>query len=120
MVEQIGSGINRMNDLMEEEGLTPPEFAMDGMFTVTLRRPFDFKKWVDRWVEKLTDNRVKILEEVHKDNRVTKRELEQKIGISASAIDNNLDVLKELGLIEREGSDRGGYWKINYILPEGG
>lgn len=117
MVEQIGSGIIRMNDLMEEANLTPPEFAMDGMFTVTLRRPFDFKKWVDRWVEKLTDNRVKILEEVHKDNRVTKKELEQKVGISSSAIDNNIDALKELGLIEREGSDRGGYWRINYILP---
>ena len=117
MVEQIGSGIIRMNDLMEEANLTPPEFAMDGMFTITLRRPFDFKKWVDRWVEKLTDNRVKILEEVHKDNRVTKKELEQKVGISASAIDNNIDALKELGLIEREGSDRGGYWRINYILP---
>lgn len=117
MVEQIGSGIIRMNDLMEEANLTPPEFAMDGMFTVTLRRPFDFKKWVDRWVEKLTDNRVKILEEVHKDNRVTKKELEQKVGVSASAVDNNIYALKELGLIEREGSDRGGYWRINYILP---
>ena len=120
MVEQIGSGIIRMNDLMQEANLTPPEFAMDGMFTVTLRRPFDFKKWVDRWVEKLTDNRVKILEEVHKDNRVTKKELQLKVGVSSSTIDNNINTLKELGLIEREGSDRGGYWKINYILPRGG
>lgn len=120
MVEQIGSGIIRMNDLMQEAGLTPPEFAMDGMFTVTLRRPFDFKKWVERWVEKLTDNRIKILEEVHKDNRVTKKELELKVGVSGSTIDNNINTLKELGLIEREGSDRGGYWKINYILPIGG
>jgi len=31
-----------------------------------------------------------------------------------------MDVLKELGLLEREGSDKGGYWKINYILPKGG
>lgn len=120
MVEQIGSGVNRMNDLMIEADLTPPEFTMEGMFTVTLRRPFDFKKWVDRWVEKLTDNRIKILEEVHKNNRITKKELEQNVGISASAIDNNINILKELGLIEREGSDRSGYWKINYILPKSG
>ncbi|QOR73791.1 putative DNA binding domain-containing protein [Cruoricaptor ignavus] len=120
MVEQIGSGVNRMNDLMIEADLTPPEFTMEGMFTVTLRRPFDFKKWVDRWVEKLTDNRIKILEEVHRNNRITKKELEQNVGISASAIDNNINILKELGLIEREGSDRSGYWKINYILPIGG
>ena len=120
MVEQIGSGIVRMRDVMKDAGLTPPEFTMDGMFTVVFRRPFDFEKWVERWVEKLTDNRVKILREVHRNNRVTKRELEQIIGLSASAIDNNIDALKELGLLERVGSDKGGNWRINYILPQGG
>ena len=120
MVEQIGSGIVRMRDLVKDAGLTPPEFTMDGMFTVIFRRPFDFERWVERWVKKLTDNRVKILREVHRNSRVTKRELEQGVSISASAIDNNIDVLKELGLLEREGSDKGGIWKINYILPQGG
>lgn len=117
LVEQIGSGIARIRDVMREEGLTPPEFNIDGMFTVTLRRPFDFEKWVEKWVEKLTDNRVKILKEVHINQKVTKKELEQVVGISASAIDNNIDVLKDLGLLTREGSDKGGNWKINYLLP---
>ena len=117
LVEQIGSGITRIRDVMNDEGLTPPEFNIDGMFTVTLRRPFDFEKWVEKWVEKLTDNRVKILREVHNNHKVTKKELEQAVGISASAIDNNIDVLKDLGLLSREGSDKGGYWKINPILP---
>lgn len=117
LVEQIGSGITRIRDVMKDEGLTPPEFNIDGMFTVTLRRPFDFEKWVEKWVEKLTDNRVKILREVHNNHKVTKKELEQAVGISASAIDNNIDVLKDLGLLSRIGSDKGGYWKINPILP---
>lgn len=117
LVEQIGSGITRIRDVMNDEGLTPPEFNIDGMFTVTLRRPFDFEKWVEKWVEKLTDNRVKILREVHNNHKVTKKELEQVVGISASAIDNNIDFLKDLGLLSREGSDKGGYWKIIPILP---
>ncbi|MCO6175899.1 putative DNA binding domain-containing protein [Flavobacterium sp. NRK F10] len=117
LVEQIGSGITRIRDVMNDEGLNPPEFNIDGMFTVTLRRPFDFEKWVEKWVEKLTDNRVKILREVHNNHKVTKKELEQAVGISASAIDNNIDVLKDLGLLSREGSDKGGYWKIIPILP---
>ena len=117
LVEQIGSGITRIRDVMNDEGLTPPEFNIDGMFTVTLRRPFDFEKWVENWVEKLTDNRVKILREVHNNNKVTKKELEQAIGISASAIDNNINILKDLGLLSREGSDKGGYWKIIPVLP---
>ena len=117
LVEQIGSGITRIRDVMNDEGLTPPEFNIDGMFTVTLRRPFDFEKWVEKWVEKLTDNRVKILREVHNNHKVTKKELEQVVGISASAIDNNIDFLKDLGLLSREGSDKGGYWKIIPVLP---
>lgn len=117
LVEQIGSGITRIRDVMNDEGLTPPEFNIDGMFTVTLRRPFDFEKWVEKWVEKLTDNRVKILREIHKNHKVTKKELEQVVGISASAIDNNITILKDLGLLSREGSDKGGYWKIITILP---
>jgi ATP-dependent DNA helicase RecG len=117
LVEQIGSGITRIRDVMYDEGLTPPEFNIDGMFTVTLRRPFDFEKWVVNWVEKLTDNRVKILREIHNNHKVTKKEIEQAVGISASAIDNNINILKDLGLLSREGSDKGGYWKIIPILP---
>jgi ATP-dependent DNA helicase RecG len=117
MVEQIGSGISRMRDLMKNDGLTPPEFNIDGMFTVTFRRPFDFDKWVDKWVEKLSKNRIKILREIHKNGKIAKRELEEKVGLSATAIDNNLEILKELGLLEREGGARGGHWIIKYILP---
>lgn len=117
LVEQIGSGITRIRDVMNDEGLTPPEFNIDGMFTVTLRRPFDFEKWVEKWVENLTDNRVKILREIHNNHKVTKKEIEQAVGISASAIDNNINILKDLGLLSREGSDKGGYWKIIPILP---
>lgn len=51
---------------------------------------------------------------------MTKRELEKELSLSASAIDNNMEILKKLGLLEREGSDKGGNWKINYILPKGG
>ncbi len=83
------------------------------MFNVTLKRPFDFEKWV----EKLTDNRVKIHREIHNNHKVTKKELEQAVGISVSAIDNNINILKDLGLLNREGSDKGGYWKIIPILP---
>tara|TARA_R110002050_G_scaffold54303_1_gene122902 strand:- start:1632 stop:2066 length:435 start_codon:yes stop_codon:yes gene_type:complete len=117
MVEQVGSCISRMRDLMLEEDLTPPEFNTEGIFTVTFRRPFDFNKWVDRWVDNLTDNRVNIIKAIHINNKVSKKELEKTIGLSPTAIDNNLDVLKDVGLVERVGSAKGGHWKINYIHP---
>jgi ATP-dependent DNA helicase RecG len=42
------------------ERLTPPEFSTDGMFTVTLRRPFDFEKWVNKWVNKLSEKQLQM------------------------------------------------------------
>ncbi|WP_421805007.1 hypothetical protein [Flagellimonas sp.] len=38
--------------------------------------------------------------------------LTESIGISASAIDNNIKTLKEKDIRERAGSDRTGYYKI--------
>lgn len=117
MVEQVGSGISRMRDLMIEAELTPPEFNTEGIFSVTFRRPFDFNKWVDKWVDNLSDNRINIIKAIHKNNKISKRLLEEKVGLSATAIDNNLDALKDLGLIERVGGAKGGHWKIHYIRP---
>lgn len=45
------------------------------------------------------------------------KELERIVSISASAIDNNIDALKDLWLLVREGSEKGGNWKINFLLP---
>jgi ATP-dependent DNA helicase RecG len=117
LVEQIGSGITRIRDVMNDEGLTPPEFNIDGMFTVTLRRPFDFEKWVEKWVEKLTENRIDILKNIHKNSRISIRELSDVLGLSLSAIDKNLLFLKELGLLERMNGAKGGYWIIHFKLP---
>lgn len=117
MVEQIGSGIARMKDLMIENSLAVPEYSTDGMFTITLRRPFDFERWVERWVEELTINRVKILREIHHNSKITKRDLEVVIEVSTSAIDSNINYLKRSGLLIRDGSDKQGQWMINYILP---
>ena len=119
MVEQIGSGISRMRDLMLEEGLTPPEFSIDGMFTVTLRRPFDFDKWVNMWVNNLSEKQIIILEIIHKNQEVKKSALQESTGFSATALDNNLETLKKEGLLEREGT-KGGIWILHYISPKVG
>ena len=119
MVEQIGSGISRMRDLMLEEGLTPPEFSIDGMFTVTFRRPFDFDKWVNMWVNNLSKKQIIILEAIHKNQEVKKSALQELTGFSATALDNNLEILKKEGLLEREGT-KGGIWILHYISPKVG
>jgi len=46
--------------------------------------------------------------------------MEQKLSISSSAIDKNIEFLKKEGLISREGGAKGGQWKIHFIHPDGG
>ena len=43
---------------------------------------------------------------------ITKAELEIIIGISDTAIDNNIRHLKNNGYLERIGSNKDGYWKV--------
>ena len=119
LVEQIGSGIARIRDVMKDEGLTPPEFITDGMFTVTLRRPFDFDKWVNKWVNNLSEKQILILTAIHNNPSIKKSVLQQLVDFSATALDNNIDVLKGEGLLEREGT-KGGIWIIHYINPKVG
>lgn len=114
LVEQVGSGVIRMRDLMEEAGLPEPSFVLEGMFTVTLLRPVDFETWINVWKERLTANRIKILELIYQNNRVTKEEMSAVVGIGSTAIDNNITWLKNKELLTRVGSDKSGKWNLTF------
>lgn len=59
----------------------------------------------------LTDNRKKIVE-IRNNPNITKKQLSIILNISTTAIDKNLDYLKQEGYIERIGSKKTGYWKV--------
>ncbi len=113
LVEKIGSGISRMRNAMSEVNLSAPVFSLEGMFAVIFYRPIVFDKWLELWSESLTDNQQAILKAINKDNKLTKPKLSEIVGIGKTAIDNNLSKLKELYILNREGSDKNGYWIIN-------
>jgi len=73
LVEQIGSGISKMRDLMKEEGLIPTKFIFDVMFTVIFRRSFDFGMWVNKWVNNLSEKQIIILKAIHENKEVKKQ-----------------------------------------------
>lgn len=54
-----------------------------------------------------------ILTEIRNNPNVTQPQLSQLIGIGITAIENNIKFLKENGYIERVGSNKTGYWKVN-------
>ena len=60
----------------------------------------------------LNDTRKIILSEMRHNPNITKKELAVLIGISETAIDNNIKYLKLNGYIERIGPNKDGWWKV--------
>ncbi len=110
LVEQVGSGINRMNDLMKEAGLPLPEFSTDGMFTIKLLRSEKVSvKTVVKSSEKTPDS---ILILIADNNSITIPEISNIMGLSVSAVEKQIRKLKQDKKIERIGSRKIGYWIV--------
>jgi ATP-dependent DNA helicase RecG len=102
LVEQIGSGIIRMKDLMQGEGLPVPEYKTEGMFTVILKR-------TNKTSEKASE---KIFKLIKSNPEITIDDLAGQIGKTTRSIEMQIQKLKIQRIIERVGPDKGGHWKI--------
>ena len=83
--------------------------------TVTVTIPFSWINKVGSKVgskNKLTKNRQLIIKEMRHNSNVTIKELSKLIGISLTAIDNNIRFLKDNEYIKRHGADKDGYWEV--------
>lgn len=67
----------------------------------------------------LSEKQIIILKAIHVNQKVKKSALQQLTDFSSTAIDNNLEVLKKEGLLERKGT-KGGVWILHYIYPKVG
>jgi ATP-dependent DNA helicase RecG len=68
-------------------------------------------------VNNLSEKQIIILKAIHENQEVKKLTLQHLTDFSASAIDKNLEILKKIGLLEREGT-KGGVWILDYINPK--
>ena len=57
-------------------------------------------------------SRVKIIQLLSEDGKLSAAALAEKLGISAKAVEKHLARLKADGVIERIGAAKGGYWKV--------
>jgi ATP-dependent DNA helicase RecG len=120
LIEKYGSGIGRIINYFKEENLPSPEFRLQsGGFLVTVFMPETGNETVEKTVEetvetveKTKDAVEKILQFMEKKPTITQSELVQKTGLTRRGVEWNIAKLKSLGLITREGSDKGGYWKV--------
>ncbi len=60
----------------------------------------------------MTPSRKKILSEVRNNPNITSAQLSVILGLSITAVQNNIEYLRFAGCIERIGSSKAGYWKV--------
>ena len=116
--EKSGRGVPKIVEVYGREAFSFEENAI----VVTI--PFNWINKADDRVGDKVGNRVSnkerplnetrkiILAEMRNNPNVTKAELSRTIGISTTAIDNNIAYLKKNGYIERIGSNKTGYWEV--------
>ena len=125
MVEQIGSGIGRIRDLITKAKLPQPQFKTEGMFTVVFSRikkssgKSSGKKWTEviqiikeKTQLKLNKSSIMILELVYNNPAITIPEMASIIGITQRGIEKNIKKLKGQNLVQRIDGEKGGYWKL--------
>lgn len=115
LVEKVGSGIPRMADEMKDANLPAPEYRTEGFFTTILRKRPTSKssknkeKSKEKSKEKTSD---RVLRLIRNNPYITTSEMAEECGLSDNSIYKAIRKLRERQIIEREGGDKGGKWKI--------
>ena len=65
---------------------------------------------VEGLVEKLGENEEKVLVLLSRDATMSITSLAEKIRISTTAVENNINKLRDKGSLERKGPAKGGHW----------
>lgn len=123
-IESWGRGIEKICESCREDGLPLPEYDITGnsvmiKFTAPEDRivrgpsPSGTVNGTVNGTVTLTANENQVLELLSEDPAYTYHDIAEKLNIGRKAVFGRIKKLKEKGIVERIGSDKTGYWKIN-------
>jgi ATP-dependent DNA helicase RecG len=115
LVEQVGSGIGRIRQLIKDAGLPEPIFLKNGIFTLIIKRLQVFPKRTTQKTTRKTTRKTdeRILEILTLHPNASRSEIANTLGdITEDGVKYHLNKLKASKTILRIGPDKGGYWKI--------
>ncbi len=137
-IEKWGSGLKRINDECEAEGVRVEFKKLKSGFLVVFRRRGELGETGVKVGRKLGENyprttvkppqnhhktsvkrrynvgktSVKIILEIEQNDTITIPALASIIGVTERSIERNIQNLQSLGLLKRVGGKRGGHWEI--------
>jgi len=117
-IEKLGTGIPRIRQAMQDNGLPQPVFSFDSFFTVTLRRynPVTEIRKALKVSEGKGTRIVKILELLAKGEKLEPEKLAAELDATARTIRNDIDTLESAGWVAAAGNT----FAREYSLTEGG
>ena len=107
LVEQTGHGVPEILKHYGKEAFN----ISDNHIIVTLKFPFNAKIGESDY-SSLNPSQIKVLNAIKNQPSITTKGLVKVVGLQTSRIATLLKELKELGKIERFGSNKTGYWKV--------
>ena len=123
-IESWGRGIEKICAACKNANVPVPEYTVNPRdimikfsapeeLVVRSIRPKVTEKVTEKVIENLDDKSLKILKLLVEDPGYTAVILSEKLSLSRKTISERIKKLRENKIIERVGSDRKGYWKIN-------
>ncbi|MBI5389811.1 putative DNA binding domain-containing protein [Candidatus Woesearchaeota archaeon] len=111
LVEKMGTGIKRMQEECIKQGNITLEIKTNGYFIATFRRTAPVTASVNAPL-KVSALQTEILKKVVTNNSMTYTQLADILKRDKATIRRNIQKLKELGIMKRIGSDKGGHWEV--------
>jgi ATP-dependent DNA helicase RecG len=111
-IESWGRGVQKIADACTFWGKPEPFYkvrsneVMIGFDT----KPEFTEKFTKKYIE--NETKQKILELMLKNPKISRENIANQIGITTRGVQKNINVLKDLGLIQRVGAAKGGYWVV--------
>lgn len=115
-IESWGRGIEKICSACKKDGVPQPVSTINpGDIMIKFTAPDDrvIREVTDRVTDNLDEKSIKILALIIENPAYTSNVMSEKLSISRKTVSQKLKEMKEKGIIERVGSDRKGYWKIN-------
>ena len=122
-IESWGRGVEKICESCKKNNLPLPLYhIVTGEVMIEFNAPKelvidDFVYVADQTIisknDTVTDNELKVLELLYEDPGYTTTKIAEILNLNRKTVSLRIKALKEKGVIERIGSDRKGYWRIN-------
>ncbi len=110
MVEQVGSGVGRIQDALKAKKLPQATFKTDGIFTVVFKRTITKSSGKSSGIS----SRDHIIQLIKANPLITRVELSKLTGVTTKGVDYHLTKMQKEGVLKRKGSRKTGSW---ILLP---